>query len=214
MTRVDPLLLGLAEAWVRPGDCVWDVGANLGLFSVAAANMAGRDGAVVAFEADTWLVGLLRRTASMQPPTAAPIEVVPSAVADATGLRHFNVTRRSRALNHLVGVGSGVAQRTKNTAQTVVSMTLDSLLPSLRAPNVLKVDVEGAEMLVLKGATTVLREHRPIIICETGDKAADEVSQLLHAQDYVLFDSSQPSATRKPVDRAPWDMLALPRERV
>jgi hypothetical protein len=55
MTAIDPELLGLIQEFVRPGDCVWDVGANVGLFSVAAARIAGRQGRVVAVEPDAWL---------------------------------------------------------------------------------------------------------------------------------------------------------------
>ena len=58
--KVDPALFRWVEAYVKPGSVVWDVGANLGLFSFAAAARAGSDGAVVAFEPDTQLVAMIR----------------------------------------------------------------------------------------------------------------------------------------------------------
>jgi hypothetical protein len=76
---VDPLLVCLAERYVRPGHVVWDVGANLGLFGFPAAAIAGPDGAVWAFEPDAWLVQVLRSSARLQPPTSAPVTVVPAA---------------------------------------------------------------------------------------------------------------------------------------
>src|SRR5579859_3877308 len=64
MAQVDPPLLRLAAEVVRRGDTVWDIGANMGLFSFAAAVLAGPEGRVLAVEPDTDLVGLLRRSAT------------------------------------------------------------------------------------------------------------------------------------------------------
>jgi precorrin-6B methylase 2 len=64
MTGVDPALLRLAAEVVGPGDTVWDIGASLGLFSIAAAVAAGPAGHVLAVEPDTALVRLLRRSAT------------------------------------------------------------------------------------------------------------------------------------------------------
>ena len=63
MNSVDTSLLELVKEFVKPGVVVWDIGANIGLFSFAAASMAGSAGLVVALEPDAWLVQLLRRSA-------------------------------------------------------------------------------------------------------------------------------------------------------
>ena len=65
MDDVDPVLLSLVKEFVKPGAVVWDVGANVGLFSFAAASLAGPEGHIVAFEPDAWLTQLLRRSASV-----------------------------------------------------------------------------------------------------------------------------------------------------
>jgi len=67
-SRIDPPLLLAAHKLIKRGDVVWDIGANIGLFALAAAVCADGQGEVIAFEPDTWLVQLLRRTSAVQPP--------------------------------------------------------------------------------------------------------------------------------------------------
>jgi hypothetical protein len=59
LKTADPTLFRMAAELVRPGDIVWDIGANVGLFTFAAAGLASPRGHVIAVEPDTWLVSLL-----------------------------------------------------------------------------------------------------------------------------------------------------------
>jgi FkbM family methyltransferase len=211
MRSIDPELLRLAAEVVRTGDVVWDVGANVGLFSVASASLAGASGRVIAYEPDDWLVGLLRRSAKSRGPIAAPITIVPVAIAQDVELRTFCIAKRARATNFLAGYGTtqtgGIAEQ-----RSVMAVPLDWLSKRLPTPNVLKIDVEGAELEVLKGATSLLTVARPIILCEVGLDTSLEVASLLKKFDYVVCDGAIPISDRSHLNAAPLSTLAFPSE--
>ena len=185
---IDPTLLALVGRYVQEGATVWDVGANLGLFTLPAAHAVGPNGSVVAIEADAWLATLLRRSVQLNGWTDR-VDVLTAACADAFGIGAFEIARRSRSTSHLEGFGTtqtgGVREQ-----QLVPLMPLDALLADRRPPDVLKIDVEGAEALVLAGARNVLA-CRPHLIIEVASETADEVRSMLEPLDYVFFDGER-----------------------
>jgi FkbM family methyltransferase len=205
MSRVDPVLLRLAAEVVRPGDTVWDIGANMGLFSVAAAVVAGPAGRVLAVEPDTDLVGLLRRSAAGAG-RRAPLEILPAAVSDELSVARFHIARRNRATSHLAGFGTEMAGGVRAT-RVVPTVTLDWLAERFPVPDVLKVDVEGAELAVLAGGTAVL--GRPRVICEVSAHNAVAVAELLSARGYTMYDGDLAPGERVPLPSAPFNTLAL-----
>ncbi len=208
LERADPALLQLASEFVQPGDVVWDIGANVGLFAVAAAHFAGPSGAVYAFEPDTWLAGLIRRTAAEQPPDSASIHTIPVALSDRVGLAELHIARR-RAANSLEGEASRETGGFRAT-QVVPVFRADTLLDEVRPPRVVKVDVECVEHRVFKGAERMLREIKPVIISEMTDRNADWVSDWLAGFGYSFYDASAPQAARCRLERVTYNTLALP----
>jgi len=209
LAKVDPELLQAAQELVAPGDVVWDVGANVGLFTFAAAARAGPRGNVYAIEPDTWLADLLRRSARLEQPNKARVYVLPVAVSDAVGVSPFNIAKRARSANYLAGCGSTQTGGVRET-QCVVTVTLDWILGHFPAPNVLKIDVEGAEGQVLAGASNLLSSTRPRILCEVAKENAGTVSHLLHSFDYVLYDASVGRSKREPLESAAPSTIAYP----
>jgi FkbM family methyltransferase len=211
MARVDPALLRLAAEVVRPGDTVWDIGANLGLFSFAAAAMAGPRGHVLAVEPDTDLAGLLRRSAGRDAARSArhaPVEVLPVAVAGDLSVGRFHIARRNRATSHLTGFGTPMTGGVRST-RLVPTLTLDWLAAHFPAPAVVKIDVEGAELAVLSGSAQLLATS-PVVICEVSAQNSEAVSGLLARYGYTLYDGDREPAHRVPVHDAPFSTLALP----
>lgn len=209
MNSIDPCLLELVREFVSPGAVVWDVGANVGLFSFAAASMAGSQGLVVALEPDVWLVQLLRRSALEQPIDSARVQVVPAAVASQVSIRTLCLAARSRAANHLAEFGTTQTGGSREQ-QSVIAVSLDWLLESLPAPSVVKIDVEGAEIEVLTGAHRLLEEARPVVLCEVIPASEYAVTEFFQSHGYQIFDGAIPSPERHPLPAAPWNTLAIP----
>lgn len=180
----DPELLRIAALLVRPGDRVWDVGANVGLFSLAARHHAGAEGEVLAIEADNDAASLLFATARRGPPG---LTVLPIAVGCADGFVRFAIARRARAANAIEGYGSTQTGGVREL-RILPSRSLDSLLEHFAPPAVLKIDVEGAEMAVLRGAIRLLREFGPRIYCEVTGQTRAEATALLKSFGYVTYD--------------------------
>lgn len=193
----DPELLRVAGRLVRPADCVWDVGANVGLFAMAARHHSGAGGKVVAMEADHDAVSLLFATARH---SGDGLTVLPIAVSDEDGFVRFAIAKRARAANAIEGFGSTQTGGVLET-RTLPSRSLDSLIDHFPAPNVLKIDVEGAELAVLRGASRLLAHSRPRIYCEVTAQTCADVTHLLHGFGYRTFDgesygTAHPSAVR------------------
>lgn len=201
-------LFDFANEFVQRGSVVWDAGANVGLLSIAAAQRAGDMGKVIAIEPDIWLAALLRKSAAMQPVTSARIQVIPVAIFDSPTIASFNVAKRGRASNFLsVARGSSQTGGVRETV-SVVTVTLDWLLEHCATPNILKIDVEGAESNVLRGAQRVLAEAQPVVLIEVYEKSIDEVTEILLRNGYTLFDWDARPRVR--VDRACFNTLAIP----
>jgi FkbM family methyltransferase len=209
MNSVDPSLLELVREFVTAGAVVWDVGANVGLFSFAAASLAGPDGLVVALEPDAWLVQLLRRSALEQPSGSAPVQVVPAAVASQVSIRTLCLATRSRAANYLAEFGTTQTGGSREQ-QSVVAVTLDWLMESLPAPSVVKIDVEGAELEVLKGSRRLFETVRPVVFCEVIPPSEAGVTEFFKAHNYQIYNGENPAWERQPLLAAPWSTLAIP----
>lgn len=201
----DPMLLEVVRAHIRPGTAVWDVGANVGVFSVAAASLGA---SVVAFEPDVWLAALLERTRALADNRDFDFKVVAAAVSNRVGVAEFLIADRGRASNALQETGGRSQSGGTRTKCMVPTLTLDCICETLPCPDFVKIDVEGAELMVLEGATTLLR-RRPRLLIEVGANHAQQITRLLTAAGYLLFDASKPIETAGPIDLCTENTLAL-----
>lgn len=209
----DPTLLAQARALLRPGVRAWDIGANVGVFAFAAAGLAGRGGRVLAVEPDPWLFGLLQRSrAANRGRELAEVELLCAAAAEKSGVARFAIAARGRASNALLGFGNSQMGGVREELLVPI-VTLDQLLEATFPPEIVKIDVEGAELLVLQGGRRLLAEVRPALLLEVAEGNAQAVTSILREARYHLFDAADPARALPPVERAVWDTLALPAER-
>jgi FkbM family methyltransferase len=174
------------RAAVRPGATVLDVGANVGAYTLMFATWAGPDGRVFAFEpAPDARAGLATHLALNQ--LADRVEVIDAAISADVGRARFAV--------HPSGGGSSLAIDSLEDP-AIVNVATDSIdhfceTRGLR-PSLIKIDVEGAELDVLKGARRTLAqpgvetfvEFHPTVWAVSGIGRAD-LERELEAQGYV-----------------------------
>lgn len=183
----DQDLINIAQTYVTPSSNVWDIGANVGVFTFSAASIATK-GMVVAMEPDVWLASLLRRTARLPQHINTKIAIIPAAASNNNSVAEFIVAARGRASNALREVGGRSTMGGTRETQFVPTLTLDTLLLSFPAPDFIKIDIEGAELLALQGATKLMRDIRPIFYVEVGGDVSDEILKLFSSHSYAALD--------------------------
>ncbi len=205
----EAMLLRWAHEFVAPGDVVWDIGANVGVFAFGAAARAGPTGRVLAIEPDPFLASLLRRTAAERLPSVACVGVMEAAACDRMGPISFHVAARGRASNHIDGAGQTTSGGSRQV-RDIVGVTLDSLRGEHPPPTLVKIDVEGAEARVLRGGRELLTVDRPVLLCEVSAVAREAVSRELQQLGFLLFDAELSRSERRPLLQAAWNTLATP----
>ena len=207
------------RALVKPGDMVFDIGANIGYHLVLFSSLAGETGLVFGFEPQPVLLANLRRTVNGLPNT----RLLECALSDAPGEITFHIP--DHGYHMLASMGDpGVASR-KVACQ---ALRLDDLWMSraIPLPDFIKIDVEGAEPLVFRGGEEMLnREDAPIIFFEqwqeaarrigfSGTAAADFLCSLQRAE-FSLFEASGAKLrplTSNNVEKG--NLLAVPKSRL
>jgi FkbM family methyltransferase len=162
---VEPEVQAVLQKYLRPGMTFYDIGANIGFFSLLAARLVGASGRVVAFEADPEVALRLREHVTRN--RDAPISVEEKAVwcsSDAVLFARADTnTSPDRGLGHVVAQTiDGILPDTIR----IESVSLDQYVSTSAPPDFLKCDVEGAEVEVFRGARKLLREKSPGILCE------------------------------------------------
>jgi len=216
LSKVDPMLCDMVREMVKAGHVVWDVGANVGLFSFCAAALAGPSGYVLAIEPDFWLAHLVTRSAKELPKhgVAAPVVVLCAAAAENTGVGNFQIAERGRAANHLAETQGSSQAGGDRYSQRTITVSLDFLLDYFPPPSVLKIDVEAAEVKVLQGSARLLRTAQPVIWCEVAKENSKAVAEFLHQAGYEIYAAALCASERTPLQRASWNTLAIPRSLV
>jgi FkbM family methyltransferase len=196
--------------WVAPDSVVWDIGANLGLFGFPAALKASA-GQVYGFEPDVDLAANLLRGLRLRRNKNLHFSLFCLAVSDADGTATFQISKFSRAMNKLEGVGIWNDKSVEaEERRSVTTLRIDTLSKSLAPPGVIKIDVEGAEMQVLEGGRATISTHRPAILIEGPRELWDRMKAFFREHDYVMLDGAAEHQTA--LETPVWDTVAIPKE--
>jgi FkbM family methyltransferase len=161
---------------IHPGDVVYDIGANVGYYTLLAALATGPAGRVIAFEPLPENLSFLRRHFALN--NLPQAQVIDAAVSDHMGETFFQVAP-SRSMGQLSAQGELPVQL----------VSLDELVAAGRIPppDCLKIDVEGAELGVLAGAARILEQAKPDIYLATHSRDLHQACcQVLTSAGYRL----------------------------
>ena len=150
--------------FVLPGMAVVDVGANAGLYTVIAAKRVGPSGRVIAFEPSPRELGQLRTHLRLNRCANVTIEEV--ALGEASGQGDLLIIDGHETGSNSFHLADGDAAGARPLR--VAIRTLDDYYGQgqLSRIDFIKIDIEGAELSALRGATRVFRELQPVLLCE------------------------------------------------
>ena len=180
-----------------PGDCMLDIGANVGYFSMLGSMLVGKSGQIHSFEASPETSQHLRLVATNPYGNVILHEV---AVSNQCGEVEFSCGPTTHSgLSSMRDLGDRTSARVK-----IPCITIDSILDHIPTTKLIKIDVEGAELLVLQGMRQLLQRDRPCIILELTDSflrelgsSADELLVYMKSAEY------EPYVIRNPIEPLP-----------
>lgn len=161
----EPELLYLSRM-LRPGDTFVDVGACYGLYTAVASSIVGPAGSVISVEPASHALKILQKNVELN--HLGNVRVIHSALSDQEGFARLHLHADSS--RNSLGAGSEFA----GGCEEVPVSTLDDLMtdPKLGPLKAIKMDVEGAEEMVLRGGEDVLARFRSAVIFEINPEAA------------------------------------------
>jgi FkbM family methyltransferase len=164
---------------LAPGDCFVDAGANIGFYSILAAHHVGLSGRVLSVEMMPDTATILRDHVALN--ALEQIEVIEKALSDSNGKVITAIVEEGKygqaSIANALDLPGGRAIQVNST-------TLDSILNGIDSIKLMKLDLEGAESLALKGAKKSLKKTRYVIFEHWNE--CSEVEQFLTALGFIV----------------------------
>ncbi len=144
----------LFQAELKAGMTVVDIGANIGYYTVIAANAVGQTGKVIAFEPDKQSADILQK--NIKTNKFNNISFINKAVSNTIGLLHLYVSNKNRGDNRIYDPGDG-----RQYVEVEVT-TLDHTISPETRIDIIKMDIQGAEALALDGMEESIKRSKKI----------------------------------------------------
>lgn len=153
---------------LKPGQVVYDVGANIGFFTMLCSRLVGPQGKVYAFEPMPGNAATLRHNIALN--GLSNVVVVEKALSSSSGNAELFISHWSafHSLNVEGAVKKGNLGPGTGERISVETVTLDEFVSQdgVSAPDLIKIDVEGAELVVVQGMLATLKSTEPLLLCE------------------------------------------------
>lgn len=164
---------------IRSGDICWDIGANIGFYTCLLASQVENSGTVVAFEPAARTCGYLHENVSLNQFTN--VTIVNKGLGDKRERRQLHYSEASLA----EGTASLKYANGRVGSERVTLDTIDNLIGELPAPDFIKIDVEGYQLEVLRGAEHFLKTHAPLLMAELKDVGETNRALFAEIENYV-----------------------------
>jgi FkbM family methyltransferase len=154
----EPYMQKAFAKYIQPGSIVYDVGAHAGYHSLLCGLLVGPAGHVFAFEPHPHNRQSIQRQLALNP--SLNVTLMTYALSDTCSSVYLNSTP-----------GSSQAYLSDDGNIAVEARSIDYIVEkeSLPPPDVIKIDVEGHEAQVLRGAIRTMTSHKPIVLCDYND---------------------------------------------
>ena len=185
-------LMNFIKKYLRPGDAFIDIGANVGVYTLLAASLVGKTGTIDSFEPVPSTFKRLQENINLNLISFAKLH--PYALGENSSLISF--TSDLDEVNHAVIFRENETYESKKLIE-VQCHPIEEILPSTKSYAMAKIDVEGLELSVLKGATQMLSQHNPPVLAleingssERYNHSASDIINFLNKYDYhpVIYD--------------------------
>jgi FkbM family methyltransferase len=177
-SEFDQELADFVSSFVKTNDKIWDIGANCGTFSAFCISK-GVTQKIIAIEPDMFLASLLLQNASRY-----NLYPVCAAVADNHNFLELHIAENGRASNSISSTKGRTERGGVRYEQPVVTTTLDDMQAHFGTPDIVKIDIEGAELLAISGATELIAKRETNFLIEIDPENKDDVIQKFHRHNY------------------------------
>ncbi len=161
---------------IKKGDVIFDVGCYVGLSALHFSKLVGKNGKIICFEPNKYNLLRIKNNFSLNPTLTGNIELYNIGLSDQNEITKMllsdDIESGHASASQLVKGGNIAISQAELIKMgffedTVQMHTLDTFVKeSCLIPNVIKIDIEGAEILFLKGATQTLLNYKPILFME------------------------------------------------
>jgi FkbM family methyltransferase len=209
----EPELQKAVDVFVRPGMTVYDVGANIGYVTLMLTKAVDAHGRVLAFEPLPQNLERLKANIELNG-VVEQVSVIPAAVGDRSMRTQFSM-HESTGMGKVAGSAGRVEKYLEAIEVDLIDLDNFVFTKGHPAPDLIKVDIEGGEVLALPGMERVLTSKRPILFLELhGGDAARVAWDTLTEADYRLHYMHSGYRTVKSLSDLDWKayIVGLPRE--